>query len=69
MAVMAALLLVVTAAAGLGNPFPAADAAAPASVVETTRQAPASETPPERVGSAAVKKRKFRVNLYLFRRN
>lgn len=69
MAVMAALLLAVTATAGLGNSFDASEHTAPATMAETARTAPASETPSERVGSAAVSKRKFRVNLYLFRRN
>jgi hypothetical protein len=69
MAVMAALLLVITAATGLSNPFEAPDAAAPATMAETNRTAPGSETPAERTGSAAVKKRKFKVSLYLFRRN
>jgi len=67
MAVMAALLLIVTAAAGIGNPL--SGGAEPATMAGTVRSAPASETPPERVGAAAVNKRKFRVNLYLFRRN
>ena len=69
MAVLAALLLVVTASAGIGNSFETTDGYTPATMAETTRSAPASETPSERIGSAAVKQRKFRVNLYLFRRN
>jgi hypothetical protein len=69
MAVMAALLLAVTATTGFSNRFDATENMARPTVAETARKAPASETPAEGVRSAAVSKRKFRVHLYLFRRN
>ncbi|MEJ2383401.1 MAG: hypothetical protein P8Y54_03290 [Xanthomonadales bacterium] len=69
MAVLAAMLLVVTAAAGLGDRFDTAQNAEPATMAETNRGAPASETRPEHVRSAAVGKREFRVHLHLFRRH
>jgi hypothetical protein len=68
MAVLAALLLVVTAAAGLGERFDTQNVARPA-MAETDRGAPAAEAAPQRVNTTAAKNRKFRMNLYLFRRN
>lgn len=67
LAAMAALLLIVTAAAGLSNPFGDPNDATQ-TMADTSRGTQTEETTAQRVNATAGHRKRFKVNLYLFRR-
>ncbi len=67
LAVLAGLLLTLTAAAQFAGPFDTAGATEK-TVVTTERALPDAEVQPNRVNGVAARKKGFKVRLYLFRR-
>jgi hypothetical protein len=68
-AILAALVLVVSAAAGMGDRFDDRNGARPALASGEYVNAAAAEKQPPRIGTTQTHKKGFKVSLYLFRRN
>jgi len=67
-AVLAALFLVVSTVASLGDPLETQKGSQP-TLATTERSVPAAEAQPNRVNTATARKKGFKVSLYLFRRS